>query len=85
MPSWRSRLTVGAFPHETLREISAAQPHLTRLLGVNIAVDAAIPHQWLLAMGRRSALEHTAHLFCELLLRLQAVGLTMTQPSVPLT
>jgi CRP-like cAMP-binding protein len=27
-------------------------------------------------MGRRSALEHTAHLLCELFLRLRAVGLT---------
>ena len=27
-------------------------------------------------MGRRSAFEHTTHLFCELLLRLRVVGLT---------
>lgn len=26
-------------------------------------------------MGRRSAFEHVAHLFCELYLKLQAVGL----------
>ena len=68
--------TVGGVPHETLREISENQPHLTRLLGVNIAVDAAIHRQWVVSMGRRSALEHAAHLLCELFLRLRAVGLT---------
>jgi CRP-like cAMP-binding protein len=68
--------TVGFVPHEILREISENHPHLTRLLGVNIAVDAAVHRQWIVAMGRRSALEHTAHLLCELFLRLQAVGLT---------
>ncbi|MBM1171963.1 Crp/Fnr family transcriptional regulator [Microvirga arabica] len=68
--------SVGFVPHETLREISENHPHLTRLLGVNIAVDAAIHRQWIVAMGRRSALEHTAHLLCEMFLRLRAVGLT---------
>ncbi|MXQ14142.1 helix-turn-helix domain-containing protein [Microvirga makkahensis] len=68
--------SVGFVPHETLREISENHPHLTRLLGVNIAVDAAIHRQWIVAMGRRSALEHAAHLLCEMFLRLRAVGLT---------
>ncbi|MFC1459512.1 Crp/Fnr family transcriptional regulator [Microvirga arabica] len=67
--------TVGIVPHDALRAISETQPHLTRVLGVNIAVDAAIHRQWIVSIGRQSALEHTAHLFCELFLRLQAVGL----------
>jgi CRP-like cAMP-binding protein len=68
--------SVGFVPHELLREISENHPHLARVLGVNIAVDAASHRQWIVAMGRRSALEHTAHLICELFLRLRAVGLT---------
>ncbi len=68
--------SVGFVPHEFLREISESHPHLARVLGVNIAVDAASHRQWIVAMGRRSALEHTAHLICELFLRLRAVGLT---------
>ncbi len=68
--------TIGFVPHETLREISEDHPHLTRLLGVNIAVDAAVHRRWIVSMGRRSALEHAAHLLCELFLRLRAVGLT---------
>lgn len=68
--------TLGVVPHEALRTISETQPHLMRLLGVNIAVDAAIHRQWIVSIGRQSALEHAAHLFCEMFLRLQAVGLT---------
>jgi CRP-like cAMP-binding protein len=68
--------TLGVVPHEALRAITETQPHLTRVLGVNIAVDAAIHRQWIVCIGRQSALEHSAHLFCEMFLRLQAVGLT---------
>jgi CRP-like cAMP-binding protein len=68
--------SVGFVPHETLREISENHPHLTRLLGVNLAVDAAIHRHWIVSLGRRSALEHAAHLLCEMFLRLRAVGLT---------
>jgi CRP-like cAMP-binding protein len=68
--------SVGFVPHETLREISENYPHLTRLLGVNLAVDAAIHRHWIVSLGRRSALEHAAHLLCEMFLRLRAVGLT---------
>jgi CRP-like cAMP-binding protein len=71
-----TRCTVGMVPHETLRGISENHPHLARLLGVHIAVDGAIHRQWIVAMGRRSALEHAAHLLCELFVRLKAVGLT---------
>jgi CRP-like cAMP-binding protein len=68
--------TLGVVPHDALRAITETQPHLTRLLGLNIAVDAAIHRQWIVTIGRQSALEHAAHLFCEMFLRLQAVGLT---------
>jgi CRP-like cAMP-binding protein len=68
--------TVGGVPHGILYKISENHPHLTRLLGVNLAVDAAIHRQWIVSLGRRSALEHAAHLLCEMFLRLRAVGLT---------
>ena len=68
--------SVAGVPHEILRHITENHPHLTRLLGVNIAVDAAVHRQWIVSMGRRSALEHTGHLLCEIFLRLRAVGLT---------
>jgi CRP-like cAMP-binding protein len=65
---------VGVVPHEELRAITERYPHLTRLLWLSTLIDGAIHREWLVAMGRRSALGHTAHLICELFLRLQAVG-----------
>jgi CRP-like cAMP-binding protein len=50
--------TLGVVPHEALRAITETQPHLTRVLGVNIAVDAAIHRQWIVCIGRQSALGH---------------------------
>jgi CRP-like cAMP-binding protein len=66
----------GAVPHEILREITERHPHLARLLWLSTLIDGAIHREWLVAMGRRPALGQMAHLFCELFLRLQVVGLT---------
>jgi hypothetical protein len=38
-------------------------------------IDAAILREWVVNCGRRSAYARTAHLFCELYVRLEAVGL----------
>jgi CRP-like cAMP-binding protein len=78
--------TVGVVPHEALCVISETQPHLTRLLALHIAVDAAIHRQWIVSIGRKSALEHAAHLLCELFVRLQVVGLVTDDSfKLPLT
>lgn len=71
-----SPCTVVGVPHETIHKITEQLPHLTRLLWLSTLVDAAIHRQWLVSMGRRSAVAHAAHLFCELSLRLKAVGLS---------
>ena len=61
-------------PHEKLEEITVKFPHLTRLLWLATNLDAAIHREWMLSMGRRTALARVAHLFCELLVRLQIAG-----------
>lgn len=63
------------------------QPHLTRLLWLATLIDGAIHREWLLALGRRSALGRLAHLVCELFSRLQVVGLIVDGSSfhLPLT
>ncbi|WP_348642446.1 Crp/Fnr family transcriptional regulator [Methylobacterium sp. WL2] len=38
-------------------------------------IDAALCREWLLNIGRREAYSRMAHLFCELITRLDAVGL----------
>ena len=77
---------VGLVPHTTLRTITERHLHLGRLLWLNTLIDAAIHRDWLVAMGRRPALNQIAHLLCELFLRLQTVGLTQDMSfELPLT
>jgi CRP-like cAMP-binding protein len=77
---------VGLVPHTSLREITEKHLHLGRLLWLNTVIDAAIHREWLVAMGRRPALNQLAHLLCELFLRLQTVGLTQDMSfELPLT
>ncbi len=66
---------VATASHSGLRAITESNPHLTRLLWFSTNLDAAMHREWELSLGRRSALERTAHLFCELHHRLQIVGL----------
>jgi CRP-like cAMP-binding protein len=66
-------------PHDRLREVTTRHPHVARLLWLSTLIDAAILRQWLVGSGKRSALEQTAHLFCELFVRLQLTGRTEGQ------
>lgn len=67
---------VAVVSHDNIRRITESHPHLTRLLWLSTLIDGATHREWLVAMGRRSALGHFAHLICELFLRLQAVQRT---------
>ena len=51
------------------------RPDLARALWWATLVDEAVLREWLVSMGQRDAEERIAHLFCEMHLRLQAVGL----------
>lgn len=62
------------FPHERLRELTNAEPHLARMLWFATTVDAAIHREWIASLSR-SAMARVAHLFCELRARLEVVGL----------
>ena len=63
-------------PHENLKKITERHPHLTRVLWFSTNVDAAIHREWVVSLGSRSALARMAHLFCEMYVRLEIVGLT---------
>jgi CRP-like cAMP-binding protein len=66
---------VALVPHENLRMITERHPHLTRLYWFATNLDAAIHREWELSLGRRTARAKLAALLCELLVRLQIVGL----------
>ncbi len=62
-------------PHNTIHDISTKHPNLNRAFWWGTLVDEGILREWLVSLGRRSADQRIAHLFCELLIRLQTVGL----------
>ncbi|MCJ2019494.1 Crp/Fnr family transcriptional regulator [Methylobacterium sp. E-065] len=70
-----TKAVVAFIPHESLRELTARHPGLAAAFWRDTLIDAAVFREWLISMGRRSAFEHVAHLFCELYLKLHAVGL----------
>jgi CRP-like cAMP-binding protein len=77
---------VAGVPHAKLRQLCEQHPHLARLLWLLTLIDAAIHRRWLTAMGRQSALAHTAHLLCEMYMRQKEIlHLTDATFRMPLT
>ncbi|MCD2325462.1 Crp/Fnr family transcriptional regulator [Sphingomonas sp. IC-56] len=73
-------------PHKALAEITERYPHLTRVYWFGTNLDAAIHREWELSLGRRSAIQRIAHLFCEMQVRLRIVGLASERHyDLPLT
>ena len=60
--------------HDQLQDITEEWPHLTRLLWMSTAIDAAIHRQWLVAAASLRSSAHLAHLLCEIYTRLKTVG-----------
>jgi CRP-like cAMP-binding protein len=67
---------VALAPHDRLTRLTIDFPHLARIYWFSTNVDAAIHRQWTVSLGRRNAISRTAHLFCELYLRLEVAGKT---------
>lgn len=61
---------------DTIQDLLRHHPGITHALRLATLVDEATLREWLVNVGRRSADERIAHLMCELLLRLRAVGRT---------
>ena len=77
---------VASIPASTFQSLAQEQPRIARALWVNTVTDDAILREWVVSLGRRTAYERMAHLFCEIFLRLQAVGLVEGQScDLPLT
>ena len=61
---------------ETIAELARGHPRIARALQWSALAASSTLDEWLVSMGRRSAVDQMAHLFCELLLRLRAIGRT---------
>ena len=55
---------------------AAASATLTELLWRSTLIDAAINREWIVSIGARGAAVRLAHLFCEMNVRLQRIGLS---------
>lgn len=67
--------TIAVVPHTTLEAMFEAFPRLSRIYWFHNNLDAANHRETVLSLGQRSAVERMAAFFCELLVRLDIVGL----------
>ncbi|HEV7251965.1 MAG TPA: Crp/Fnr family transcriptional regulator [Mesorhizobium sp.] len=61
---------------QTIRQLTEGRPALLRAFWWCALVDEATLREWLVNLGQRRAELRIAHLFCELHVRMKAVGLT---------
>lgn len=65
---------VARIPSYALAQLKL-RPAVAQALRVARRIEAATTRAWIVNIGCRTALERAAHLFCELMMRLEAVGL----------
>lgn len=70
-------------PREILETMNRF-PKIERAMWWATLVDEATLREWLLNVGQRNAIEKLSHLFCELSVRMRAVGLVNDDGSFPL-
>jgi CRP-like cAMP-binding protein len=67
--------TITYLPRNGLEALTENHPNLTHALWWATLVDEAVLREWLVNMGRRPAHRQVAHMFCEVRVRLGAVGM----------
>ena len=67
---------VGFIQHEALHELCDRHPRIASALWRETLIDASIFREWTVNVGRREAYARIAHILCELMARLEVVGLT---------
>jgi CRP-like cAMP-binding protein len=81
-----SESKVAFIDHTPLRALCADHPRIAADLWRATLVDAAIFREWVVNVGQRPALNRLAHLFCEITVRMDEVGLAKNRScSLPLT
>lgn len=69
------RAHVAYLPHAVIFETTRRYAGIAHAFWLETVIDGSIFREWLLNVGRRDAYGRLAHLFCELALRLDSVGL----------
>lgn len=81
---------VGFIPHEAVRSLTRSSYRISEALWRETLIEASIYREWMVGIGRRSAPSRIAHLFCEFLTKMTAIGLAdgrtcklpLTQPEM---
>jgi CRP-like cAMP-binding protein len=77
---------VAAIPAQKMLALLRERPAVAQALLWATLVDEAVLREWVVNLGQRDALERIAHLFCEMWLRMEQVGLVDGPAfSLPLT
>jgi CRP-like cAMP-binding protein len=65
----------GFIAHDAIRDLIHASQKIGDILIRYALIDASIFREWIASIGRRSAYERIAHIFCEVYVRMSALGL----------
>lgn len=71
-----SPVTLFSIANANLFGLLEDHPRITTALWSTTLAEESISREWLVSIGKRSAIERMAHLLCETFLRLRAVGRT---------
>lgn len=75
-------LKLAQIQHRDLHDLLRRFPNIGMAVTRDILVDAAIFREWLVGVGRRSAHQRIAHIFCEMATKARVVGLA-DDPTYP--
>ena len=67
---------IATIPHSAMCGLIDRHPRIAHLLWRETLIDAAIFRQWMVGIGRRTAYARVAHMICEFVQRMMAVGLS---------
>ncbi len=70
-----SVVTLAEIPPAAFEATMSAHSRVAQVLRWDALVNTAMQREWMLNLGRRSATERLAHLFCEVFYRLRPIGL----------
>ena len=66
---------VGFIEHEVMRDLCVRYPRIAAALWRDTLISAAVFREWVMNVGRRQAYGRMAHLLCEWVIRMRAMGL----------
>jgi CRP-like cAMP-binding protein len=71
-----TRTKVAFIRHEAINHVCERHYRIARVLWRQTLIDAAIFREWVVNVGRREALNALAHVMCEFVIRMRAMGLS---------